>query len=57
MVNVIRGALTRNLSAQFGEVREEAIGAFEDEIPLTKGQNTMIDFTCGHPSQTGSKCQ
>ena len=37
IINVFRGALTRNLSAQFSEVREEAIAAFEDEIPLTKG--------------------
>ena len=36
--DVIRGSLTRNISAQFGDVRDEIMAAFGDEIPLTGGK-------------------
>ena len=37
-VGVIRGTLTRNIAVQFGDVRDEIIAAFGDEIPLTAGK-------------------
>ena len=37
-IDVIRGTLTRNIALQFGDVRDEIMAAFGDEIPLTAGK-------------------
>ena len=37
-IDVIRVTLTRNNAVKFGDVRDEIMAAFGDEIPLTAGK-------------------
>jgi hypothetical protein len=42
-INVLRGALTRNIAVQFSEIRDEIMASFADEIPLTSGEMLCLN--------------
>ncbi|KAF5335055.1 hypothetical protein D9758_016332 [Tetrapyrgos nigripes] len=51
-VNVVRNAVTRNLSARYSDVRDEIIAAFSEEIPVTddwtsiNAYDTILRIVC-----------
>ncbi len=57
-VEVIRGALTRNIAACFADVQDEIRAAFTDHIPMTEGMKLSSIADGGARLtllQTGSK--
>jgi hypothetical protein len=43
-VDVLRGALTRNIDVRFADVRDEISAAFTDEIPPSEGKFQALSF-------------
>ena len=39
-LDVVRGALTRNIASCFADVQDEIKAAFKDNIPMTEGAKT-----------------
>ncbi len=43
-LDVVRGALTRNIASCFADVQDEIKAAFRDNIPMTEGATTNDVF-------------